>query len=176
MGSGNQAWHKDNRARGLSIILPLVDFHAENGGTQLLLGSHHDHENEGALAGTHAGAGAGARVVAAPAGSIVAYDSRTIHRGLGNETMEGRPALIFCYDRVVSPPPGCGTLGSVATSYRGRFLDILSGARSLSASSLTSVFTSVFTSVSSSVSSSVFTPGEAEGKKDKNKIRNDLGD
>jgi len=128
-GSGNQAWHKDNRARGLSIILPLVDFHAENGGTQLLLGSH---EKKWPL-----NKGQGARVVAAPAGSVVAYDSRTIHRGLGNETNEGRPALIFCYDRVVSPPPGCGTLGSVATSYRGRILDILSGARS----ALTSVFT-----------------------------------
>ena len=41
-GSGNQSWHKDNRARGLSIIVPLVDFTPENGGTQLLLGSHNN--------------------------------------------------------------------------------------------------------------------------------------
>jgi len=128
-GSGNQAWHKDNRSRGLSILVPLVDFCADNGGTQLLLGSH---EEDWPL-----DARQGARVVGAPAGSVVAYDSRTIHRGLGNETGEGRPALIFCYDRVASPPPGCGTLGSVGTSYRGRILDILSGARS----ALTSVFT-----------------------------------
>ena len=39
-GSVHQAWHKDNRARGLSVIVPLVDFTEENGGTQLLLGSH----------------------------------------------------------------------------------------------------------------------------------------
>lgn len=118
--STNQSWHKDNRARGLSIIIPLVDFTPSNGGTQLLLGSHTTKWplSEG-----------GARVVQASAGSIVAYDSRTIHRGLGNETNVGRPALIFCYDRVESPPPGCGTLGSVGTSYQGRLIDILTGVR-----------------------------------------------
>eukprot|EP00986_Skeletonema_menzelii_P004192 scaffold1415_cov152-Skeletonema_menzelii.AAC.4 len=120
-GSGNQSWHKDNRARGLSIIVPLVDFTPENGGTQLLLGSHN---NKWPVF-----ANGGARVINAPAGSVVAYDSRTIHRGLGNETSEGRPALIFCYDRVETPPPGCGTLGSVGTSYQGRLVDILTGAR-----------------------------------------------
>jgi hypothetical protein len=117
-GSKHQSWHRDNRSRGLSVIVPLVDFSAENGGTQLLLGSH---RRSWPLEG--------ARVVNAPAGSVVAYDSRTIHRGLGNETTEGRPAVIFCYDRVESPPPGCGTLGSVGTSYQGRLLDVLSGVR-----------------------------------------------
>merc|ERR1712203_639530 len=39
-GSKDQTWHSDNRSRGLSIIVPLVDFTASNGGTQLLLGSH----------------------------------------------------------------------------------------------------------------------------------------
>eukprot|EP00984_Skeletonema_dohrnii_P003581 scaffold1212_cov79-Skeletonema_dohrnii-CCMP3373.AAC.8 len=122
-GSGNQSWHKDNRARGLSIIIPLVDFTPENGGTQLLMGSHN---NNWPLF-----ANGGARVIRAPTGSVVAYDSRTVHRGLGNETSEGRPALIFCYDRVETPPPGCGTLGSVGTSYQGRLVDILTGARNV---------------------------------------------
>ena len=36
----DQTWHSDNRSRGLSIIVPLADFDAENGATQLLLGSH----------------------------------------------------------------------------------------------------------------------------------------
>jgi hypothetical protein len=119
-GSTNQSWHKDNRSRGLSIIIPLVDFTPENGGTQLLLGSHIN---------TWPLTNGGARVIHAPAGSIVAYDSRTIHRGLGNETSVGRPALIFCYDRIETPPPGCGTLGSVGTSYQGRLIDILTGVR-----------------------------------------------
>lgn len=121
-GSANQMWHKDNRTRGLSILVPLVDFTAANGATQLLLGSHTE--------AWPLAARQGAQVVHAPAGSIVAYDSRTIHRGLGNETAEGRPALIFCYDRTRNPPPGCGTMGSVATSYQGRLLDVLSGMRS----------------------------------------------
>lgn len=88
-------------------------------GTQLLLGSH---QEDWPLRG--------ARVVHnGPAGSINAYDSRTIHRGLANETTEGRPDLIFCYDRIESPLPGYGTLGSIGTSYQGRMIDILSGAR-----------------------------------------------
>ena len=136
-GSGNQSWHKDNRARGLSIIIPLVDFTPDNGGTQLLLGSHN---NNWPLLfsspnGGGGGGGGGARVVRAPAGSVVAYDSRTIHRGLGNVTSEGRPALIFCYDRIETPPPGCGTLGSVGTSYQGRLVDILTGVRNMLLSS-----------------------------------------
>lgn len=119
-GSTHQAWHKDNRGRGLSIIVPLVDFTAENGGTQLLLGSH---ESSCPL-----GSDQGAKVVVAPAGSVVAYDSRTIHRGLGNDTREGRPALIFCYDRERTPPPGTGTAGSIGTGLQGRVLDIVSKA------------------------------------------------
>ena len=39
-GSKDQSWHSDNRKRGLSIIVPLVDFTADNGGTQMLVGSH----------------------------------------------------------------------------------------------------------------------------------------
>eukprot|EP00547_Thalassionema_nitzschioides_P014536 CAMPEP_0194251726 /NCGR_PEP_ID=MMETSP0158-20130606/26058_1 /TAXON_ID=33649 /ORGANISM="Thalassionema nitzschioides, Strain L26-B" /LENGTH=278 /DNA_ID=CAMNT_0038988937 /DNA_START=14 /DNA_END=846 /DNA_ORIENTATION=- len=113
-GSTHQAWHKDNRGRGLSIIVPLVDFNAENGGTQLLLGSH---ESSCPVSSDQ-----GAKVVIAPAGSVVAYDSRTIHRGLGNNTKEGRPALIFCYDRKQTPPPGTGTAGSIGTGLQGRVL------------------------------------------------------
>ncbi|GMH66233.1 hypothetical protein TrST_g11471 [Triparma strigata] len=119
-GSTHQAWHKDNRGRGLSIIVPLVDFTAENGGTQLLLGSHES--------SCPVGSDQGAKVVIAPAGSVVAYDSRTIHRGLGNDTKKGRPALIFCYDRERTPPPGTGTAGSIGTGLQGRVLDIVSKA------------------------------------------------
>jgi ectoine hydroxylase-related dioxygenase (phytanoyl-CoA dioxygenase family) len=38
--SGSQAWHADNLSRGLTIIVPLVDFTIENGATQLIVGSH----------------------------------------------------------------------------------------------------------------------------------------
>ena len=101
-GSTKQAWHSDNQSRGLTIIIPLVDFTSENGPTRVLVGSHDDKTRPRVMRK------GGARVVQAPLGAIAAYDSRTYHRGLGNETKEGRPAIIFCYDREWSRPPGCG--------------------------------------------------------------------
>ena len=119
-GSANQTWHSDNQARGLSIIVPLVDFTAENGATQVIVGSHN---GSWPLVVEH-----GAQVVQAPVGSIAAYDSRTYHRGLGNQTMEGRPALIFCYDRPSSPPPGCGTCGMLVNANLAGLLNLVSAA------------------------------------------------
>lgn len=117
-GSGHQTWHSDNRSRGLTIIVPLVDFTADNGPTQVLVGSH---SRNWPLVAQH-----GARTVQARVGGIAAYDSRTYHRGLGNETAEGRPALIFCYDRDWSPPPGVGALGSLTHACVASALNVLS--------------------------------------------------
>ena len=64
----------------------LRPYTATNGATQVLPGSF---KQAWPLVAQH-----GARVVQAPAGSIAAFDSRTYHRGLANETNEGRPALI----------------------------------------------------------------------------------
>mgnify|MGYP006133986545 CR=1 FL=1 len=125
-GSASQQWHSDNRTRGLSVIVPLVDFTPSNGGTQLLLGSHRQ--------AWPLVAQRGAGVVQAPAGSVVAYDSRTYHRGLGNLTNEGRPALIFCYDR--TEPPGVGVFGSLANAYLASFLNVASAAWIACASSM----------------------------------------
>ena len=63
-GGASQAWHSDNQRRGLSIIVPLADFHAENGATQLLLGSHAQDWPRVAREG--------AQVVHAPVGAIAA--------------------------------------------------------------------------------------------------------
>ena len=98
--------------------MPLVDFTADNGGTQMLVGSHNSSWSLVAQEG--------AQVVHAPAGAVVAYDSRTYHRGLSNQTGEGRPGLIFCYDRTVSPPPGVGPLGSLANANLAHVLNVLS--------------------------------------------------
>ena len=125
-GSKDQTWHSDNRSRGLSIIVPLVDFTVENGPTQLLPGSH-------VQAWTQV-LQDGAQVVQAPVGAIAAYDSRCYHRGLGNLTEQGRPALIFCYDRACSPPPGCGTLGSIAHANLAHALNVISAGWSACAS------------------------------------------
>lgn len=119
-GSGSQAWHADNLKRGLTIIVPLVDFTVENGATQMLVGSHDLRKN------TRLVAQQGAQIMEAPTGSIAAYDSRTYHRGIGNQTDEGRPALIFCYDRTETPPPGCGSMGSLANAHLAGILNVLS--------------------------------------------------
>ena len=118
VSSLDQAWHKDNQRRGLTIIVPLVDFTADNGPTQVLIGSHNQSWR---LVAQH-----GAQSVCTPVGAIAAFDSRTYHRGLGNETGEGRPALIFCYDRTQSPPPGCSSLGSLAHAILASALNIAS--------------------------------------------------
>lgn len=116
--STHQAWHSDNQKRGLTIIIPLVDFTTENGPTQVLPGSHN---SAWALVAQR-----GAQVVEASTGSIAAYDSRTYHRGLGNRTREGRPALILCYDREWSPPPGCGPIKSLGDQYLAGFFNTIS--------------------------------------------------
>lgn len=119
-GSMNQTWHSDNKARGLTIIVPLVGFSAENGATQVLVGSHN---SSWPLVVQQ-----GARVVEASVGAIAAYDSRTFHRGLGNQTADGRPALIFCYDRSWSPPPGVSSFGSMSNAYLAGLLNVASAA------------------------------------------------
>lgn len=114
----DQTWHSDNRSRGLSIIVPLVDFTMDNGATQVLVGSHEKDWSRVAQQG--------AQVVQAPVGAIAAYDSRTYHRGLGNKTSQGRPALIFCYDKKASAPPGCGTYGMIAHANLAHALNVAS--------------------------------------------------
>ena len=116
----SQKWHSDNRSRGLTIIVPLSEFTVGNGATQLLVGSHN---KSWPLVAQQ-----GAQVVEAPTGSIVAFDSRTYHRGLGNGKKEARPALIFCYDRPDSPPPGCDFLESRAHACLAAVLNIASAA------------------------------------------------
>ena len=122
-----QKWHSDNRTRGLTVIVPLVDFTQSNGSTQLLVGSH---AHNWPLIAQH-----GAQVVQCPIGSIAAFDSRTYHRGLANETKEVRPALIFCYDRKESPPPGVSGMALRAHAGLASMLHILSAGYILCASS-----------------------------------------
>lgn len=105
-----------------------MDFSLDNGPTQLLVGSHHDESQGGFFSYLVDVLGNGAKVIQAPVGSIAAYDSRIFHRGLGNQTQAGRPAIIFCFDRTTSPPPGIGNYGSLRNSYWAGFLHILSPA------------------------------------------------
>ena len=116
--SAPQMWHSD-RARGLTLLVPLVDFTLENGATQLLPGSHRLHQL-GTL--NH-----GPTVACAPKGSVVAYDARVYHRGLGNSTWTPRPALVLRYDRRETSPPGCGPLGTAAHAVVARALQLWCG-------------------------------------------------
>ena len=125
-GSQSQSWHSDNQKRGITIIIPLTEFTPDNGPTQLLVGSHRDRNEIGILGYLRGILSQGAKVITAPVGSIAAYDSRIYHRGLGNPSSEVRPAIIFCFDRINSPPPGIGTYGSLLNSYGARLLHILS--------------------------------------------------
>lgn len=119
--SAHQMWHSDNRSRGLSLLVPLVDFTLENGATQLLPGSHR-------LAQAHEAIGHGPRVACARRGSVVAYDARTYHRGLGNETGTPRPAVVLRYDSPETPPPGVGVLGTMLHATAAGALHWLGGA------------------------------------------------
>ena len=108
------------------MIIPLTNFTLENGPTQLLVGSHHDKWKIGFFPYLSGVLRQGAKVIQAPVGSIAAYDSRIYHRGLGNSSLDGRPAIIFCFDRISSPPPGIGNYGSLRNSYWAGLLHILS--------------------------------------------------
>ena len=120
--SHSQSWHSDHQARGLTLVVPLVEFTPANGATQLLPGSHAPSRAWRWLLG-------GAQVVAAPAGSLLVYDARTYHRGLGNDTDASRPALVFRYDRADErPPPGVGLVGSLLHAAVAATLHLLTAA------------------------------------------------
>ena len=111
--SHNQMWHSDHRQKGLTLVVPLVEFTADNGATQLIPGTHAPTTAWRRLLGIADGQ-PGAQVACAPAGALLAYDARTYHRGLGNGTAQSRPALVFRYDRADGcPPPGVGLAGSL---------------------------------------------------------------
>jgi hypothetical protein len=109
-GSTNQMWHADNASYGLTIIIPLTNFNAHNGATQLINGSYSYDISRNKF------------MLFQPdlkMGQALLFDSRTLHRGLGNSTLKDRPALIVRYDRKVTPPPGMGVFGTIARRVYG---------------------------------------------------------
>jgi len=97
--SRDQIFHQDNSHPGLTVLVPLVDMNLENGPTQLLPRSHLDVSLTERLRDSSA-----ALPACVPAGSALIYDSRTIHRGLANPSMESRPVLVYRYDYLATPP------------------------------------------------------------------------
>ena len=99
-GAPDQHFHPDGTAEGLyNAFCPLVPVLADNGPTELRPGSHmwndsalgseprHDLERVLPVAPlTHE-----------PAGSVLLFNYRCYHRGLGNHTMQPRPVAYVCF-------------------------------------------------------------------------------
>ena len=123
-GSKAQFFHQDNRRRSLTVVVPLVDVDVSMGPTQLLPGSHRctaptsqactqgpviDCDLQAALP---PGRDRSLRACI-PAGYAMIYDSRVLHRGLGNQTRERpRPMLVYRYDTAADPAPGHGVVST----------------------------------------------------------------
>jgi hypothetical protein len=111
----DQAWHTDGRGStetdALTLFIPLVDTTEENGATQFVLGSQNK-VGEYAAAAPDA-LEAEAVTLCLPAGSAVAFDYRTLHRGLRNRTPTDRPVLYAIVGRPVYRSDGAKGLPSL---------------------------------------------------------------
>ena len=115
--SGDQIFHQDNSQPGLTVLVPLVDMHLNNGPTQLLPRSHLDVSLLDRLRDSSA-----ALPACVPAGTALVYDSRTIHRGLANPSKASRPVLVYRYDYPDTSPPGHTPLSTFLYSCLGALL------------------------------------------------------
>ena len=116
--SACQFYHQDNSKKGLTLLVPLIDVDFQHGPTQLLPGTHCLTDSQpwtARLASLHASLQAlGTVQCAARAGDVVAYDARTMHRGMSNRSAIPRPVLVVRFDRRETPPPGHGVLSTCA--------------------------------------------------------------
>ena len=108
--------------------MPLVDFSVDNGATQVLPASHTLRANAAKLSGLRHLLCEGATVATPRVGSVLVYDARLYHRGMGNVTTDGRPALVFRYDLAETPPPGVGMLGAIWQAIVATTLHLVSSA------------------------------------------------
>merc|ERR1711971_186894 len=125
--SGDQIFHQDNSAPGLTVLVPLVDMNLDNGPTQLLPRSH---LIDVSLADRLKDSSA-ALPACVPAGTALIYDRRTIHRGLVNPSKASRPVLVFRYDHPTTPPPGHTPLSTILYSCLGAVLCAIGEAKLL---------------------------------------------
>ena len=132
-GCSSQFFHVDNAARGVTVIVALTDVDHEIGPTRLLTGSHMLWTLEGEFIGLaeiwrqfSQSSIAVVDAVLAP-GSAVVFDSRTIHRGLQNESSRTRTMLVLRWDLDERPPPGVGMFGTFATKHVGRLIEWVVG-------------------------------------------------
>jgi hypothetical protein len=124
-----QFYHQDNSSQGLTLLIPLVNVSFEQGPTQLLPGTHNLYEDNLPLTARMAALHSnlqhfGTVQCAARAGDVVAYDARTMHRGMSNHSPAPRPVMVVRFDRRETPPPGHGVLSTCAVRLGGTLLGV----------------------------------------------------
>lgn len=104
-----QYFHADNSLRGLTLIIPLVDMSAENGGTEFITKKY--------------------PYIFQPnleAGQTLIFDSRILHRGTVNNSDRDRPLLVIRYDKNgQSPAPNMSYVGASARAVFGSFIHFI---------------------------------------------------
>ena len=102
-GNTEQLWHVDNSMQGVTLIYPLVDVTQQNGSTELIAGSQHLNTPEMQWRSLE---------VIKPymkVGQAMTMDSRLLHRGMCNKSIDFRPILVVRFDHRKTPPPTIGT-------------------------------------------------------------------
>jgi ectoine hydroxylase-related dioxygenase (phytanoyl-CoA dioxygenase family) len=116
--SQNQIWHADNKAKGLTLVIPLVDITSDEIGTTQFISGSHDLPSQLFQM----------NIVnpVLPKGSYLWLDCRVLHRGLANHSQGERPILVIRFDREDCPPPGMTWVGSVIRNCMGNiFYELL---------------------------------------------------
>eukprot|EP00933_Yihiella_yeosuensis_P048035 TRINITY_DN4403_c4_g1_i1.p1 TRINITY_DN4403_c4_g1~~TRINITY_DN4403_c4_g1_i1.p1 ORF type:complete len:488 (+),score=88.35 TRINITY_DN4403_c4_g1_i1:88-1551(+) len=124
-----QRWHVDSvGGPGLTAFIPLTSVTLQRGPQQILPGTHALNDSQlsirerlrqclGSLCATHGAvttvsqgksSDAASAQLVWNAGDALVLDSRTLHRGLGNDSLGAPvPLLVVRYDLSSKPPPGC---------------------------------------------------------------------
>ena len=85
-----EPWPK--RPQGINVLWCIDDFTADNGATEVALGSHRLHRNP-----TQADANVAMTPIIAPAGSVVVFESRLWHRSGANTSSNQTRAGVFAF-------------------------------------------------------------------------------
>ena len=136
--SEDQFFHVDNTACGLTFVIALDDIEMAKGPTELLYKSYLLHNSTGQFNFSKnifinnkkksTNDSSTKMVTYTPIhatlkeGEIFVFDSRTLHRGLGNISKEQRPVIIIRYDHVKYLPPGSGILWTMFLKRLGKYL------------------------------------------------------
>jgi hypothetical protein len=144
-GSIDQFFHVDNTACGLTFVIALDDIFVEKGPTELLYKSYLLHTSTGdfnfsksklllpsstKFNTTDENDKATSKLLHSSIyatmkrGEIFVFDSRTLHRGLGNVSSESRPVIIIRYDNIKHLPPGSGILRTMLLKHLATFLSL----------------------------------------------------